>query len=160
MKNLITLFLFAFIFFNVSLSVSAQLETEPIGVILNSSEANQLFGPPIKSFSINKKFVSLLSQIIDNYIMFSIMEDKIVILDRHRKVLFPLNYKIKDSDVFNVFSLSKVVELMNLYNSTKIDVQIRANNILTVFIGNPSSMMLDDGHVLEFATYCPHFCPN
>ncbi len=158
MKKALFLLLFLTFFVEFNVNLVAQ-DKSPIGVILTAQEANALFGPPIRSFSINKKVLTILANICGDKIGFNLVDNKLVIITHNKKVLFPPGYVLNENQQFYGFSLSKVIELMGLNNASIVNVEIRANNVLTVAVYNGNGKPDGDGSVLEFSKWgCPPYC--
>jgi hypothetical protein len=133
----------------------AQEKGEIVGKIITSSEADALFGPAIKSISINAKRLLMLAKRSPEHIMFNVVNGEIRVLNNKRKALHPEGLSIASNERYHMFSTSKLLELMNLSGGTKLIVQLRANDVLTILAeGNAKS----DSHVLEFALGCPPWC--
>lgn len=123
--------------------------SQVIGNIFSSGEANKLFGNVIDTVSIAKsEFLPILSQ-TQNYVMFRISNGELTILGDGRKVLYPAKKNVDTKEIFNLFSKSKVVELLNMDSLTNINIELRQNT-LTITYGT---------NTLEFALWCPPFCP-
>jgi len=153
LRNITVLFVTLLLVFSVE--TYSQAKEQVIGKIISASEANQLFGPPLKSFTINPKMVLMLTKRSPEYIMFNIINDKIVVLDARRKVLHPDGLTVAAQTQFHLFSTSKVLELLDLIGSNILTLQIRANNILTI---TGDELTEEDGSVLEFSRNCPPVC--
>lgn len=154
-RNTTVLFVTLLLVFSVE--TYSQAKGQVVGKIISTSEANQLFGPPLKSFTFNAKMVLMLTKRSPEYIMFNIINDNVVVLDARRKVLHPDGLTVASQMQFHLFSTSKVLELLDLIGSNKLTLQIRANNILTI---TGDELTEEDGSVLEYALHCPPICPQ
>jgi hypothetical protein len=121
---------------------------QTIGKIYTKDEADKLYGNVIESVQISVSEVnSLLNQTQDK-IMFSILNNQLVLLGDNRKVLSATTQNISPSDVFAVYSKSKLLELLNYGNGINVYFEKRASRPTITF----------GLHTLEFATICPPIC--
>ncbi len=134
----------------------AQEKGEIVGKIITSSEADALFGPAIKSISFNAKRLLMLANKSPEHIMFNVVNGEIRVLNNKRKALHPEGLSIASNERYHMFSTSKLLELMNLSGGTELVIQLRANDVLTIFAESSTKA---DTHVLEFAISCPPWCP-
>jgi len=82
--------------------------------------------------------------------MFKVVEDEAIILDNNRNVLHPTAKNINPTDVFKVFSITVVNELLSSSPNANVFVEQR-NSVLSV-----SSGLL----TMEVGAFCPPFCPD
>lgn len=132
MKNHIvkTLLVFAlFIFFAPGL-LSAQ---EVYGKIFTKTEADQMFGPVVRKFDLNVNALQALLDKAGEYIMFNYDTDDLYVLDGKKKLIF--NYgQMKNNfptEIFRVFSVSVVRDLLSRGNEDKVHVEKR-QDVITV----------------------------
>jgi hypothetical protein len=122
--------------------------SQTYGEIFTKSEANKKFGPVLISVTLQKSsFQGMLNQ-TNNYIMFKIKDGNAIILDSKRKVLYPIGKSINSTDVFTVFSVSVVNELLSLGNKSNVFVEQRSD-VLSLSSG---------AYTMEIGTLCPPFC--
>lgn len=129
---------------------STSLLSQTYGEIFTSAEANQKFGPVLKSVTVPSFTLKELLNQTDKYIMFKVVEDEALILDNKRNLLYPMAKNINPTDVFTVFSVSVIYELLSLGNNTKVFVEQR-NSVLSVSSG---------GLTMEVGVLCPIWCPD
>lgn len=138
MKNLIYLFVL------LSINIFSQ------GKILDKVEANKLFGQVEISKEISSETLKQLTLQSFDVIMFKIINNEIYILDNHRNVLLPINGGVNLTEVFSVYSVSIVQQLISQGNSPVTYVQKR-KDVLTITNGE---------YTLEYSSLCPPFCPD
>jgi len=124
--------------------------SQTYGEIFTNTEANQKFGRVLKSISLPTSSLQGLLNYDNNYIMFKIIDRKAIILDYNRNVIYPIGENIKSTDVFKVFSVSVINELLRLGNNAKVIVEQRSS-VLSVSSG---------GFTMEVGAFCPPICPK
>lgn len=156
-------FLLSFILFFVAGTTSfAQNNLGVVGKIISETQAKKLFGNAQKSFHISGKQLTTFALSTHEYLLVGLKDNgnSLVVLDDTRKAIHPAGYLPADDEVYFVFSVSKVNELLGT-GSKKISVEVRANGVLTLLAKN--AIVSDDegdGEVLEFAYPCPPLCPH
>ena len=143
MKNHISkalLLLLFFIFFAPEL-LSAQ---SVYGKIYTKEEADELYGPVLKSLDINAAVVRALLNRAGDYIMFNYDTDSLYILDGKRNILFPngRGRKIDPSEVFRVFSVSVVRDLLGRGNEDKVHIEKRKDVLSVTYSTNTMEMSM------------------
>jgi hypothetical protein len=121
---------------------------EPIGIIYSLTEANNNYGSVITSIEINSSLLTSLFNQTDNYLMFKIMQNNLYILGDSRVVLYPANGTVDSSEVFDVYSKSKVEELIETGRESVTKVEKRSE----VF------SLTNGQYTLENSQWCPPFC--
>ncbi|HSP88679.1 MAG TPA: hypothetical protein VLN45_11135 [Ignavibacteriaceae bacterium] len=121
---------------------------EPIGIIYSLTEANNKYGSVISSIEISSSLLTSLFNQTDNYLMFKIMQNNLYILGDSRVVLYPANGTVDSSEVFAVYSKSKVEELIETGRESVTKVEERSE-VFSLTNGN---------YTLEFSQWCPPFC--
>ena len=121
---------------------------EPIGIIYSLTEANNNYGSVITSIEISSSLLTSLFNQTDNYLMFKIMQNNLYILGDSRVVLYPANGTVDSSEVFAVYSKSKVEELIETGRESVTKVEERSE-VFSLTNGN---------YTLEFSQWCPPFC--
>ena len=118
------------------------------GKIISKEEANKLFGPVL----ISKVFLTDgLQTTIDKskeIVMFKIIDKEVYILNNNRDVLLPEKVKVDSSEVFSVYSLSVLQELMKNGGKDTTYVEQR-DSVLTLTNGSLT---------VEYAKPCPPIC--
>jgi hypothetical protein len=123
---------------------------QPYGKIFSKSEADQKFGSVLESVTLDiNQFNNLLNQTND-YIMFRVLNGKLTVLDNKRNVLYPLGEKINSSDVFILFSVSVVNQLISVSSNSSISIEKRVS-VLTVTYGEQT---------MEVGSFCPPYCSD
>ena len=136
MKNII------FLLFISSFTLFAQ------GKILSKEEANKIFGPVEISKEISSDNLKQFTLLTVNKIMFKIINNEIYILDHNRNLLFPLGATIGSTDVFSVYSVSIVQQLLS-----------QGNNPITYIEKRKRVLIISNGvYTLEYSSLCPPFC--
>lgn len=142
LKSVLLSFLLSFIYI---VSASAQIS----GQIFSNQEADNLFGPVIKSIPIPRVDFQFFLTKTNNYIMFKVENNEAIVLDNNRDVIFPEGKKINSTDVFTVYKLTVVNELLSKGNDNMVYIQQR-NKVLSVSVGN---------YTMEVGALCPPICP-
>ena len=122
-----------------------------IGKIYTKSAANNLYGSVVTSVVINTSVLQKLASQSPKYLMFQIIQGKLVVLDSKRNVIYTNGdiSAVSASTVFRLFSTSIVDELLKEGNDTETYVEIR-NDVLTITNGDET---------LEQSGACPPICP-
>lgn len=131
-----------------------------VGKIITTAQANQLFGPVLKSEKFKTKNLELISRNSNGYIMFGFKNNKLFILDKSRKVLHPKGETVQPDEIFSVYSTSKLLELFTLGKGNHTYIELRGNNILTITNYDDSGDGPGDGFSMDFANACPPFEPH
>jgi hypothetical protein len=118
------------------------------GKIITKAEADEMFGPVVKSVQVTKSMLAGLTANSGKHIMFNIVDGQLAILNEKRESVFPLYLNVADEQVFHLFSTSVVNELLNLTKEETVTVEQR-KDVLTI---------TSDGSTLEFSTLCPPYC--
>lgn len=128
--------------------------TKEIGKVFTNEEADKLFGAVLYSAPVPlKDFDALLSK-TDKTIMFGIINKTVIILDNKRWLLYPEKAEYKDTDVFTIYSVSIVRELISEFRQKKIGPEDEINveqrrEVLSVSYGN---------NTIETGAKCPPLC--
>jgi len=118
------------------------------GKLFTRAAANEKFGSVIDSVELSvKNFQKLLNQ-TDNYAMFKIVNDTIIILDQNRQVLYPEGLKITAEEVFTMYSKSVIEDLISIGDSKSVFFEQRSK-VLSVTIGHVT---------MEVGGLCPPIC--
>jgi len=151
MKKQWIVFTAAFLMLSSIIIAQTQTTTGVIGKLYTKDQANQIYGPVLQSISINTTSLSALAAKTPNYIMFNILNGQVVILNSYRSVLYGPMTAVSASQVFRVFSTSIVNQLIQQGGSPTTNIELRANNTLTVSNGEET---------LEMSYTCPPICPS
>ena len=119
-----------------------------IGTIMTNEEANETYGEVQSSVSMSSSQLSSLSGQTKNLMMFKIIEDRLYILGDSRAVLYPSGGSVDSSEVFAVYSKSKVLELLQMGENS------------TTFIEKRKEVysLTNGQYTLEIANWCPPYC--
>jgi hypothetical protein len=118
------------------------------GEIFTSSEANQKFGTVLVSVSISTGTLQSILKQAGNYIMFKIVNNSVIVIDNNRNVISPQGKSINSQDVFTLFSVSVLNDLLSRGDDSVIYVEQRSE-VLSITYG---------GYTMEVGTFCPPFC--
>ena len=134
----------------IFLACASQSFSQTFGKIFTSEEADNMFGKVLQSRPIPTQLVQELLNQTNNYIMFSIENNKVIVLDNKRNVLYPEGVLINSQDVFTVYAVQVLTELLNLGNSSEVKVEKRSE-VLSITSG---------GYTMEVGSLCPPICGN
>ena len=137
MKNLTTLFVLVLLL-SASL-ISAKGKYGVIGKTYSVDRALELYGPVQKSIEMDKGDLTAMLDQCENYMMFKVKNNEVVITDDNRNVLtsnkiyltssiltvVSRNDAISESEKLNLVSKSKVMEIINSDNSKSVKFEIR-----------------------------------
>ena len=137
MKNLTTLFVLVLLL-SASL-ISAKGKYGVIGKTYSVDRALELYGPVQKSIEMNKGDLTAMLDQCENYMMYKIKNNEIVIADDNRNVLtsnkiyltssiltvVSRNDAISEDEPLNLVSKSKVLEIINSDNSESVKFEVR-----------------------------------
>lgn len=123
---------------------------ETIGKIISKAEADKNFGPVVQSIALDTAEVEKLIQASGDYLLFHILESKLVVLDKNRNAMMGDAKAFDAVTPFHVFSTSKVIELLKSGNAPTTTVELR-KGVLSVTNGE---------YTMEYSTLCPPVCPN
>jgi hypothetical protein len=122
---------------------------EIFGKLFTKEEADKEFGAVISRKEIETSVLTNLCEKSANVLLFNLSDDNAVILGRGRIPLYPdEKLAIPEDEVFHVFSVSIIKELLDTGGS-KITTIERRKNHLTVTNGNTT---------MEFSSICPPYC--
>ncbi len=124
--------------------------SQTYGEIFTNTEANQKFGRVLKSVALPTSSLQGLLNRTNNFIMFNIVNGEAFVLDENRDVLYPEDKTINSQEVFTMFSISTINELLSLGNKDVVLVEQRSS-VLSVSNG---------GFTLEVGAFCPPICPD
>lgn len=144
-----TIFKYVSITFILILLFNNSLSAQISGQIFTNQEADNLFGPVITSVPLPRiSFQEFLTK-TENYIMFKVIDNKAVVLDNKRNVIFPEGMIIDPDDKVTVYKVSVVNELLSKSNDETVFIQQRTN-VLSVSTGD---------FTMEVGSICPPYCP-
>lgn len=124
--------------------------SKQIGQLYSREEANKIYGNVILSLDVDRALIPELIKKTENTIMFGIINQQVLILDNKRNLIYPEKADFKDSDVFTVYSVSMLKELISKPNPDNINVEQR-REVLSVSYNQQT---------LETGIKCPPNCPD
>jgi hypothetical protein len=132
------------IFFIVNLESVAQ----PYGELFTKQQAHEKFGPTLSSFPLPRiSFEEFLTR-TNNYIMFKIKDNQVIVLDSKRNLIFPERYIVNTTDEFVMYSVSVIYELLSKGNENTVYIEER-RDVLTIS---------NSGYTMEIGVRCPPIC--
>lgn len=135
--------------FTITLMVFFGVQIYSQGKIISKESADKLFGPVLISVKVpTENLKSLITQ-SSKVVMFKIINNNVYVLDDKRNVLSPSGLSVSSSDVFSVYAVSVVQELLNDGGSSVTFVEQR-EKVLTITNGEDT---------LEYSFVCPPYCP-
>ena len=154
MKKLLPILFFSvLIIISFNSSVFAQA-TGVIGKLYTKAAADQTYGKVNSSVTVNTIALQQAMEKSPDYLMFNIVNGKLIILNGKRAVLYSSDFSTKSvsSNVaFHAFSVSKIKELISTGgNNPFTTVELRDNDVLTVTNGTET---------MEAGLACPPMCP-
>lgn len=120
------------------------------GKIFAKSEANQRFGPVLVSVSVPTGNLQGMLNKTGNYIMFKIVNKSVIVLDNNRNAISPQGESISTQDVFTLYSVSVLKDLLSREDSKVIYVEQRSE-VLSITYGS---------YTMEVGVFCPPICPD
>lgn len=153
MKTLVNLFIVVLL---VSATlVSAKGKYGVIGKIYDNNRATELYGAVISSVEFKTADLVAMLDHVDNYMMFKIKNNEVVVTDDNRNVLTNnkiyltssiLNYVSKNDAItsnegLNLVSKSRILELIDGYNAPTIKFEKR-EKVQTIKAGNSTLEMI------------------
>lgn len=128
----------------ISTSINAQ------GVIYSKEEADSLYGPVLVNTDIQSILLHKFFNHTEDALMFRIQDGNLIILNSSREQLYPGDFPVTPSDVFRVFSVELIDQIMSDGSYPATQVELRANEIISLTNGN---------YTLEYGAECPPYCP-
>jgi len=149
-------------------TAEAQDKHLKIGKIFAKEEANQLFGNPVISIPVRKDLLKAAIAKADKYVLLTIKGKLPLILNSRRLSLLGDNYALNNSERAFVFSKEVVEEFLSSSKSPVVYFEIRGisaaeanQKVTSAAYGANTVFSVSDGYsTLEFATYCPPWCPE
>jgi hypothetical protein len=132
--------------------------TTQIGKIYTIEEADKLLGKVIYSVDLNSSVLNKLLMKTDKSIMFGLIDRQVVILDNHRKLIYPEKAEFKDTDVFTVYSADLVMELLSSKALNKQNNGI--SDSVSIEQRREVLSVSSEAQTLESGWKCPPACPD
>jgi len=126
--------------------ISVQLYSQ--GKIISKHSADKLFGPVLVSEKMPTENLKTIINQSTKIVMFKIIDNNIYVLDNNRNVLSPSKTTVGSSEVFSVYAISVVQELLNNGGNSVTFIEKR-NEVLTITNGE---------YTLEYSNLCPPYC--
>ncbi len=143
-----SIFIFSMLLILCLSSTSSLSQT--YGELFTNTEANKKFGRVLKSISLPTSSLQGLLNRTNNFVMFKLIDGEVFVLDKKRNILYPKGRTINSQEVFTVFSISVINELLSLGNKDMVQVEQRSS-VLSVSSG---------GFTMEVGAFCPPICPK
>jgi hypothetical protein len=141
MKRLFCLLIFNFIFLT---SINAQ------GIVYSRQEADSIYGAVLNYNEVQSILLQKFFNSSDGELMFRMQDGSLIILNSSREQLYPGGITVSPSDVFRVFSVELINQIITDGNSPVTRVELRANEIISLTNGE---------YTLEYGGECPPYCP-
>lgn len=119
-----------------------------IGTIYPAAEAESRFGSVHYSIEIGTEELKSFLNRTNNLLMFNIKDEKLYILGDGRESVYPAGFAPEQSEVYTVYSKSKIEELINEGKADRTIIEQR-KDVLSVTNGI---------YTLENSSWCPPFC--
>ena len=132
--------------------------TKQFGKIYTSEEADKLFGKVIYSTELSTEIIENLLDKTEQTIMFGIINQNLIILDNKRSLLYPEKAEFKDTDVFTVFKVSLVKELISENGMKKTKAEPENGETVSVEQRREVLSVTYDTKTLETGAKCPPMC--
>lgn len=135
--------------FVLSVNIIGQEKFGTAGKVFTKAEADELYGPVLKSVTVDLATVKSALAKVSDYILFTIKNDKPVIADKTRNVVFTTSAESLTSDeVLHMYSVSVFNELLEKGKSNSIILEQRGE-VFSVTSGD---------YTMEVAFPCPPIC--
>jgi hypothetical protein len=118
------------------------------GKIITKGEADKEFGPVLQFVDLSVETLGELINQTTDRLMFRIINNQVNVLDDSRSVIYTYGVQINPQDVFTVFSVSLIRELLSGGIGPSVRVEQRSD-VLSITYGD---------NTLEFGTLCPPYC--
>ncbi|MHA1988840.1 MAG: hypothetical protein ACW98D_19650 [Promethearchaeota archaeon] len=141
-------FIVSFIF--VFLISHSNLYSQTYGKIFKKNVADQKFGVVLESVTLTTTDLRGLLNQTNNYLMFKIVSGQAIVLNNNRNVLHPIGNLVNVEDVFTMFSVSIINDLLTKSNNNIVFVEQRSG-VLSITNG---------GYTLEVGVKCPPICDD
>lgn len=134
--------------FFISLVIIPASLAQSYGQLFTKQEADAKFGLVLQSIELSKPTIQNFLSKTNNYIMFRVEGNNVIVLDNKRRVLFPEGEVINSTDTFSMYSVSVVQEMLSRANENSVLIEQR-NEVLTITFG---------GFTMEVGVRCPPIC--
>lgn len=128
--------------------------TKQIGKFYTPEEANKLFGNVIYSVDLSTNVLSELLKQTEKSIMFGLVDRQLIILDNHRNLIYPDKAEYKDTDIFTVYSIDVVTQLISNRESGSQSENVSVEQRREVL------SISSEISTLEMGLKCPPLCPD
>lgn len=132
------------LFSSLFYSVNAQ------GVIYSKTAADSLYASVLRSTDVQNILLIKFFNQTDGTLMFRFNENGVIILNNDREQLFPGAASVSVEDVFRVFAVDLINQIIQNGENSTTSVELRSNGVISLSNGN---------YTLEFGQDCPPYCP-
>lgn len=123
--------------------------SQTYGKLYTKSEADSLYGQVLYETGFSAEQVITFTGKTGSVLMFRFKDNQVIIADNNRNPIYPVSAQVNPTDIFSVYSVSLVNELLSKGGGGTVFIQ-RRQNVLTITNGQ---------FTLEYATLCPPWCP-
>ena len=151
------------IFIIIGINTYAQGKYGEIGKLYTNDEADKLYGPVIESIEIpTADLVSMLDK-CENYMMFTIKNHELIIANDYREVLTRHKIQLTSSELTQTTDNNDIIddnEILNVYSKSKIlELIERGGEQNTAFEKRNKVYTMKGGPIiLEMSRPCPPWC--
>ena len=122
--------------------------SQEVGEVFSAQEANNNFGKVLESYSVSTSTVRSWLNSTDDKIMFLLKNGMLTVLGDDRVLIYSNTQYSETSEVFHLYSKSKVAELLYKGGNSTTNFENR-ENVFTINNGN---------YTLEISYPCPPHC--
>lgn len=144
MKRIILTVAICFLFI-----LNPDLFAQSIGKIFKKADADTIFGKVYFSKNIDSNLIQKMLSDTTNITMFKLTKDKLIILNKNKKPIYPDTISVNNDETFYLFTKDKLKELFDKSgNKSGANIEMRG-----------SSLTITSGDItLEQAVICPPIC--
>lgn len=129
--------------------LNADLNGQSIGKIFKQADADTIFGKVYFAKKIDSKLIQKIMIDTTNITMFRLTKEKLIILNKYRKLIYPDTLSVNMDEPFYLFTKDKLNELFEKSgNKSEANIEMRGST-LTITSGDIT---------LEQAAICPPIC--
>jgi hypothetical protein len=148
LKSLKSILLIAIVFAMTSQLSIAQSDLGVVGKLFDKKEADELFGPVLKSVQVKISDLQPMLEKAGDYVMFGFDDKQLLVADSRRDMINNPAYDLKSDHVMFRFSKSKVYELLSKGGEEFTTIEMRGE-VLSLTNGTET---------LEAGLPCPPMC--
>ncbi len=120
------------------------------GVVYSAEEADILYGSVVFSTDVQSILLVKYFNQTEGALMFRIQDGNLIILNNERVQLYPGTASVSGGDIFRVFSITLIDQIIQNGQHSSTVVELRNNWVISLTNGN---------YTLEFGQDCPPYCP-